>query len=213
MLYRAVQRTIRACSPFIGGTVVEGSEHVPSSGPFLLIANHQSFIDPLLIQAFCDRPLDAMAKSTQFAVPGLGPLMARLRSFPVRRYQIDPQAVRVALRRLGRGRGVVIYIEGERSWDGRLKRARLGTLGLILKAGVPVVPCAIHGSYDALPRWTRRIRPRRRPIRIAFGPPLRFPQLDGRAEREAALPQTRERIMGTLARMLRAHERAERARS
>jgi 1-acyl-sn-glycerol-3-phosphate acyltransferase len=154
----------------------------------------------MLIQSSAPRPVHAMAKSTQFAVPIVGHIMPRLWSFPVRRHQVDPQAVRLALRYLRDGEGVCICIEGERSWDGRLQKPRRGTIRLALKAGVPVIPCVITGSYEAWPRWDRRIR--RCHVRITFGPPIPLPHLDRRADREAFLGQAADRIMGTLGRML-----------
>jgi 1-acyl-sn-glycerol-3-phosphate acyltransferase len=185
-----------------GELSVEGRENVPASGPLLVISNHQSNLDPILIQATCPRVIYAMAKSTQFSVPFVTPLMKRLHAYPVRRYQTDPQAVRLTLRHLQRGRAVGIYIEGERSWDGRLQAAKPGTTRIALKAGVPVIPCTISGSYDAWPRWDRRIRPGL--ITVRFGPALHFPKLDRRAEREAALPVTTARIMEALTAQLAA---------
>jgi len=195
--YRFCQRLVRTVWPLIGPLEVVGTEVIPEQGPFLLIANHQSVLDPILIQTVCPRPMHTMAKSTQFASPVVAQLMYHLNSFPVRRYRIDPQAVRYALRVLRSGEPVGIYIEGERTWDGRLQPPRLGTIRLILKAGVPVVPCTIQGSYDVWPRWHRGVR--RAPVRITFGEPLYFPRLDHREEREAALTATANTLMGRLA--------------
>lgn len=196
-LYSVSQRLARSIfRPYLPGLAVEGTHHVPGTGAFLLVTNHESILDPILIQAYCPRPLHTMAKSTQFHPRLLGWYMVQLNAFPVRRYQVDPQAVRVVLRRLGAGQPVGIYVEGERSWDGRLGPPRLGTLRLILKAGVPVVPCAVSGSYAVWPRWARR--PQRAPVRIRFGEPLRFPQSDDRLVRENLLRSTEDRLMGEI---------------
>ena len=195
-LYGTAQRLVRLVWPLIGRLDVTGKEHIPDDGPFLLIANHQSYLDPILIQAVVPRPMYTMAKSTEFSNPLIGGFLKRLKSFPVRRFEIDPQAVRIVLRHLEAGRGVGIYVEGERTWDGRLKAPRLGTLRLILRAGVPVVPCGISGAYDVWPRWDRKIK--RGTVRIRFGEPLRFPELHDRAAREAALPEARDRLMTAL---------------
>lgn len=208
ILYRAAQRLVRTLRPLVGRLDVEGLGNIPAEGPFLLIANHQSYLDPILIQAVVTRPMYTMAKSTEFSNPITGRVLKTLKSFPVRRFEIDPQAVRIALRHLEDGYGVGIYIEGERSWDGRLQPPRLGTIRLLLKAGVPVVPCGIQGAYDVWPRWSRL---RRGSVRIRFGMPLRFPKLDTRREREAALDEVRERIMSELARLAGAG-RADRPR-
>ncbi|HEY8469303.1 MAG TPA: lysophospholipid acyltransferase family protein [Longimicrobiales bacterium] len=199
IVYRVCQAIARAGWPLIGGMDIRGDENVPREGPFLLISNHQSVLDPILIQAFCPRPLHTMAKSTQFASPAMRWLMTRLNSFPVRRFEIDPQAVRTALRRLEEGHGVGIYIEGERSWDGELQPPRLGTVRLVLRAGVPVVPAAIAGSYEAWPRWASGLR--RADVAIRFGQPLRWPAMR-RKEREANLEHAATRIMAVLADLL-----------
>ncbi|HSH45804.1 MAG TPA: lysophospholipid acyltransferase family protein [Longimicrobiales bacterium] len=195
--YRFAQRLARTLWPLVGGLQVDGLENIPEEGPFLLLANHQSYLDPILIQAVIPRVVYAMAKSTQFSDPWTGGLLKRLKSFPARRFEVDPQSVRIALRKLQEGEGVAIYVEGERSWDGRLQEPRRGTLRVILKAGVPVIPCGISGAYDVWPRWDSRLR--RGNVRIRFGQPMAFPQLDDRAERDALLPETRDRIMSTIA--------------
>jgi 1-acyl-sn-glycerol-3-phosphate acyltransferase len=199
--YRVSQWIARSIWGRFAGLEAHGTANVPRTGPFILIANHASNLDPILIQAVCPRPVHAMAKSTQFAVPVIGGYMLRLLSFPVRRSQTDPQAVRIALRRLAAGFGVCVYIEGERSWDGRLQKARPGTVRLALKAGVPVVPVGISGSYDAWPRWSNR--PQLLPVRVRFGPALEFPRLDRRADREAARPEATVRVMQAIDELVR----------
>ncbi len=191
--YRWVARTAWRA---YGGLDVRGLEHVPRQGAFLVVGNHQSFLDPILVQAVCPRILHAMAKSTQFGSPLFRRLLSQLYAFPVRRFEIDPQAARQVLRRLKAGNGVVVYIEGERSWDGQLQPPRLGTVRLALKAGVPIVPVRIDGAYEAWPRWDRKIKRHR--IRIEFREPFRLPQLDTRAEREAVLMDAADRIMAAL---------------
>lgn len=200
ILYKSAQRIVRTLWPLVGKLDVEGMEHLPATGPFLLVANHQSILDPILIQAICDRPIHTMAKSTQFASPLFAWLMPRLLSFPVRRFQTDPQAVRIVLRLLERGEPVGIYVEGERSWDGVLQPPRLGAIRLILKAGVPVVPCAIAGTYEAWPRWDRALR--RADVTITFGTPIHFPKLDHKPDREAALDSTAQTLMQVIATQL-----------
>jgi 1-acyl-sn-glycerol-3-phosphate acyltransferase len=197
MVYRFAQRLVRTLRPLVGRLDLQGLHHVPDQGPFLLIANHQSYLDPILIQALVTRPIHTMAKSTQFSDRITAPILKALKGFPVRRFQVDPQAVRLALRYLRDGDGVGIYIEGERSWDGRLQSLRRGTVRLVLKAGVPVIPCGISGAYDSWPRWDRRLK--RATIRIRFGEPMRFPRCDDRAAREAHVDAAYERISAKLA--------------
>lgn len=180
----------------MGGIHATGLQNVPREGPFIVIANHQSYLDPLFLQAVCPRLLHAMAKSTQFASPIFRHMMTLVYSFPVRRFEIDPQAVRHVLRALETGDGVVIYIEGERTWDGELQSPRLGTIRLILKAGVPVIPCRIDGTYDVWPRWHNRVQ--KHLVHVDFRPPLRFPKLNRKADRELNVQDTAETIMTSL---------------
>jgi len=194
--YHTARWLVRALWRRVGTLEVTGLEHVPVNGPCIIIANHQSYLDPLLAQAVVPRVVHSMAKSTQFASPAMARLMSLIYTFPVRRYEPDPIAVRTVLRLLGAGKAVMIYIEGERSWDGRLQPPRRGTIRLLLKAGVPIIPCRIDGAYDAWPRWGRLRRGAH--VSIAFKPALNLPALDRRADREAALESATDRIMATL---------------
>jgi len=175
---------------------VSGLENVPASGPFILVANHQSVLDPILVQSVCPRHLHTFTKSTQFSSRLFRWVLVRVNGIPTRRYRVDPQVVRVALRRLEAGAGVGIYPEGERSWDGTLQPFRQGTVRFLLKAGVPIVPCGLDGSYDVWPRWSRRVRRRR--VRLRFGKPIRWAALRTRRERDAALPRATEALREAL---------------
>lgn len=208
-IYGPVKRLLWLFSHVTAHIEVIGHHHIPARGPCLLIGNHQSILDPIFIQTHVQRHVHAMAKSTQFAHPLFRRVMPGILAFPTRRYRIDPQAVRVTLRLLGEGRLVCIYPEGERSWDGTVQPFRRGTVRLILKAGVPVVPCGIQGSYDVWPRWSRRIRRAR--VVIRFGEPLHFGRHDRKAEREAEVP----RVTAVLQKALRtlSGESAESGRS
>jgi 1-acyl-sn-glycerol-3-phosphate acyltransferase len=173
---------------FGGGVEVRGLEHIPERGPFLVVANHESFLETMLIPAVIERPAHAMAKSTQFNVPFFGWLMAQVFAFPVRRFEIDPQTVRYVIRRFSEGYGVVIYPEGERTWDGELQPLRLGVVRLALMTGVPVIPARVEGAFQAWPRWSKS--PQRRGITITFGQPVPLPPTRSRADREARLDES-----------------------
>ena len=174
-----------------------GRENIPASGPFILVANHQSYLDPIIVQVLCPRPLHTLAKSTQFTGTFMRWFMPRANAIPTRRYRIEPQAVRVVLRRLQAGKAVGVYPEGERSWDGEMQPFRRGTIRLLLKAGVPVVPCGLAGAYDVWPRWSKSIRRGR--IRVEFGKPIQWPAMHRRAERNAFLPEATAQLRDALA--------------
>lgn len=192
ILYRTLRRMMSLYLRARLRIRTEGASNVPRTGPFLLVLSHQSHLDSLLLHTFCPRLLFTLAKSSVFRTPFMAWLAPRVGAVPARRFQIDPQAVRVALRLIGRGEGVGVFPEGERSWDGVLKPLRAGTIRLLLKAGVPVIPCGILGTYEVFPRWGHmnwlKIGFGREPVTIRYGEPMHFGKHDDRAEREQALP-------------------------
>ncbi len=191
--YRALHPIARWGVNRVVRVQVEGAEHIPPFGPAILVPNHQSFLDPIVVQANCPRAVDSMTKSTQFQKAFFRWIIPRLHAFPVRRYRVDPQAVRVLLRRLEAGRIVCVYPEGERSWDGTLQPFRRGTLRVLLRAGVPIIPVGIDGSFDVLPRWGKRVR-RDRTVHIRFGRPLLLGEHRDREKRESAVPELDRRL-------------------
>ena len=177
---------------------LEGEENVPDKGAFVLVLSHQSHLDSLLLHTFCPRLMFTLAKSSVFRTRFMAWLAPRVGAVPTRRYQIDPQAVRVALRLIGRGEGVGVFPEAERSWDGRLQPLRSGTIRLLLKAGVPVIPCGIVGTYEVFPRWGHmnwfKVGLGREPVIIRYREPIHFGKHDDRASREWARPDATVRM-------------------
>jgi 1-acyl-sn-glycerol-3-phosphate acyltransferase len=98
---------------------------------------------------------------------------ARTGAIPVENNPRDVGSVRRALEALRRGSVVGIFPEGGRSDDGTLKAAKPGAALLALRAGVPLVPAAIVGTFAAWPR--QRLLPRPRPVLVRFGAPIPFP--------------------------------------
>jgi 1-acyl-sn-glycerol-3-phosphate acyltransferase len=186
--YRLARPLARGLIRILCGIRVTGLEHIPREGPFVLVPNHQSILDPVVVQAFCPRLVHSMTKSTQFAGGFSRWLMTRLHGFPVRRYRIDPQSVRMVLRRLENREGVCVYPEGERSWDGTVQPFRRGTIRVLLRAGVPVIPVGIDGAWDVWPRW-RKLPRVGVPMRLRFGRPLDLGTFRDREARERALPE------------------------
>ncbi len=201
-------RTARALAGVYFRTILklrlEGTENVPAEGGVLIVTNHQSNLDPLLLHTYNARLIFTLTKSSAFRTPVMRWIGPRVGAFPTRRYQVDPQAVRQALRYLEEGKVVGVFPEGERSWDAQLKKLRPGTVRLMLKAGVPVIPCGIVGTYEVWPRWGSmkwfRMVPGRSPVTIRYGEPLHFGRHDDRASREAALPEATKRVEDALLR-------------
>ncbi len=151
-----------------------GREHIPSSGPVLLAANHRSFLDPFVIGALTRRPVYYMAKRELFEHRWQARLLNSLGAFPVDRGRSDEQAMATARAILARGDCVVIFPEGTRVRSGPLAHPHRGVGRLALQTGAPIVPVAVLGTEDV--RRGRRIRPRK--VSLRCGRPLRFPQAE-----------------------------------
>jgi len=197
LVYRICRSIARVLVRPLAPVRVEGQENLPASGPFVLVANHQSVLDPIFIQSNCPRPVHTLTKSTQFSRFPFRWLLPRILALPVRRYRVDPQVVRMMLRRLAQGEVVGIYPEGERTWDGTLQPLRRGTVRFLLRAGVPVVPCGISGAFDVWPRWVGGPR-RGGEVVLRFGRPLHLGVHRGRRSRDAALPDAMAQLREAL---------------
>nr|BFD86123.1 lysophospholipid acyltransferase family protein [Streptomyces sp. Xyl84] len=179
---------------------IEGLEHVPRSGPAIVAGNHLSFSDHFLMPAVLRRRITFLAKAEYFTGPGLkGRLTAAFfRSagqIPVDRSgkEAGRAAVREGIGVLRRGELLGIYPEGTRSHDGRLYKGKVGVAVMALEAGVPVVPCAMIGTFEAQPPG--RVVPRIHPVVIRFGEPLDFSRYAGMEGEKAVLRAVTDEIM------------------
>jgi 1-acyl-sn-glycerol-3-phosphate acyltransferase len=144
-------------------------EHVPESGPALLVSNHQSFLDPILVGVQLYRPVSYMARHTLFQHPISSRLFRALGGFPVQRNTADLSAMKECVRQLSLGNLLTVFPEGTRSESGEIGRIHKGVTLIIRRAAVPVIPVAIHGSAAAWPKSARF--PHAHPIRLIYGPP------------------------------------------
>jgi 1-acyl-sn-glycerol-3-phosphate acyltransferase len=145
-------------------------ERVPVLGGVLLVSNHQSFLDPVLATLALPRECHYMARDTLFEKVAFRRLIESLNAFPIKRGTGDMRAIKETLRRLKNGALVVTFPEGTRTTDGRLQPFRPGMILIARKAGVPIVPCAILGAFEAWPRQAKLPRPRR--VVVAYGEPI-----------------------------------------
>ncbi|MET8772562.1 lysophospholipid acyltransferase family protein [Streptomyces sp. NPDC004658] len=179
---------------------IEGLEHVPASGPAIIAGNHLSFSDHFLMPAILKRRITFLAKAEYFTGPGV---KGRLTAFffrsagqiPVDRSgkEAGQAAIREGLGVLRRGELLGIYPEGTRSHDGRLYKGKVGVAVMALKAGVPVVPCAMIGTFEAQPPG--KVVPRIHPVTIRFGEPLDFSRYAGMEQEKAVLRAVTDEIV------------------
>jgi 1-acyl-sn-glycerol-3-phosphate acyltransferase len=160
---------------------VYGAERMPANGGLVVAANHFSWIDPPALGAASPRTLYYMAKVEAHRVPGLGQVMRSFGAFPVRRGESDRDAVRVMREIVQDGNALGMFAEGTRQRAGVPGTVQPGSAMVAITEGVPIVPAAIHGSFD----WRLG---NFRPVTIAFGEPMDFDGLPrgGRGYREAS---------------------------
>jgi 1-acyl-sn-glycerol-3-phosphate acyltransferase len=149
------------------GFRTEGAARVPATGPVLLASNHISGWDPLLVGLGCRRESHFLAKEELFRNPFLGGLIRAYNAIPVRRGASDRTALRRAVEVLRSGGVMLMFPEGTRSRDGRLREGRPGAAWVATTAGAPVVPVWITGSRDLGGAFRRRTR-----LLVRYGRPL-----------------------------------------
>ena len=179
---------------------IEGLSYVPEEGAAIVAGNHLSFSDHFLMPAVLKRRITFLAKAEYFTGPGLkGRLTAAFfRSagqIPVDRSgkEAGKAAVREGLGVLAKDELLGIYPEGTRSHDGRLYKGKVGVAVMAITAGVPVVPCAMVGTFEIQPPG-RKI-PKIKRVTIRFGRPLDFSRYAGMEQEKAALRAVTDEIM------------------
>lgn len=149
-------------------------ENVPLEGPVLLVGNHQSFLDPVLCGVGLNRELDYLARDSLFKNRVFGAYIRALNAFPVQRGHADTKAIKDVIKRLQKGRAVVMYPESTRSVDGRISPFKRGFTLIARRAGATIVPVLVDGAFDV---WSRhKLLPSMGSVRVMFGKPTN-PQL------------------------------------
>lgn len=178
---------------------VEGRQHVPQEGAFILVANHVSYADPPILAASMPRRIIFMAKQEIFRMPVLGWAARLYGAFGVRRGKADLSALRQAQAALNSGAVLGMFPEGTRARGRGLGRPYPGVALLALRTNALIVPVAVWGTQEILAKFPLLpfLRPR---VTVRFGEPFRltpvFRITAEEAERGARL------IMEHLARLL-----------
>jgi 1-acyl-sn-glycerol-3-phosphate acyltransferase len=203
-LYRAVRSASGLILHRLFDLRVEGVERLPASGSFILAANHHNYLDGVVLGVAVPRPIAFLVMPRVFRATPLHPSFhRRIGSIPVNLERPDPGAIKRVLRVLDAGRVVGIFPEGPFSQEGQLVRGQPGAAMIALRAGVPVVPAAIEGTYEAL-RGRRFYLPRRRGLSVRFGEPLYFERPRHRPIARLEREEITRRIMTEIAALLHA---------
>jgi len=199
--YKLAQLTLGVMLKIVFRPWAEGAGNVPKRGPAIIASNHLSFSDHFFGPLPLRRQVIFLAKSEYFTGRGLKGLMSKaffsaLGQIPVDRGggAASERALRTGLRVLADGHLLGIYPEGTRSPDGRMYRGKTGIARLALEGQVPVIPCAMVGTFEFMPSGQTRPNFRIRPG-VRFGEPMDFSRFYGKATDRKALREVTDEVM------------------
>jgi 1-acyl-sn-glycerol-3-phosphate acyltransferase len=161
----------------------------------LILANHQSFLDPLLVGLPFRRPISFLARDSLFDVPVVGWILKNTHVMPINQQAASTVSLRQTIRKLQHGFLVGIFPEGTRTASGQLGELKPGFTAILRRAKHPVYPVGIAGAYEALPIHSWFLKPTR--VRVVFGNPISVEELEKFSHRDqdaALIELVRSRI-------------------
>ena len=202
MVYPIVKRIL---FPIVKSWIkeVNGIENIPNRGPFIIAANHASYMDHFglgyVIVPHLNQKLHFLAKKEHFYN-----IFARIwhtyaEAIPLDRQSGGKEALKWAIKALKEGKIIGIYPEGTRSLTGKLQKAKTGVARLALAARVPVVPVGLIGTFKILPKG--KYIPRLKRAIINIGKPLHFDNYYKRKIGDKTLREITTKIMKEIAKL------------
>ncbi len=175
----------------------EGLENVPKEGPVILCPNHLSFFDSLFMPLLLPRRVVFLGKSDYFDKWYISWFFKSVNVIPVRREggEAGEAALQAGLEQLQKGMAVALYPEGTRSPDGKLYRGKTGAARLALRAGCPIVPVGLIGTWEVKPASRRFPKVRGVRVGVRYGRPLDFSRYAGKEDDRFVLRSVTDEIM------------------
>ena len=163
---------------------VYGRENIPDKGAFLIVSNHQSYLDPMLCGVPLKRPLNFLARDSLFTNWFFGRLISSVNTIPVKRGEADVSAMKKVIGKLKDGGGVCLFPEGTRTSDGKIAPFKSG-LGLLCRRGdAAVVPVVIDGAFECWPRHKKIFSSG--PISVHYGKAISAEQVKNMGDKKLA---------------------------
>jgi len=179
----AIRLGLRAAAHLRYHLRIRGLEHVPRTGAAVLVANHVTYADSLVLAGILSRPPRFLVYHALYEQPALNWFFRKVRAIPIASRREDPERLEVALREAVRalqdGELLGVFPEGQLTRTGDIGPFRAGVEQILAEAPAPVVPIALRGLWGSVlshaggPPFSRLPSPRRRTIDVTFGPPLR----------------------------------------
>jgi len=171
MFYKIVVIIMRLYLRVFNRWTISGRENIPSQGPLVLIGNHVSYWDPVILACSVNREVHFMAKAELFKVPIFRQIIKWLHAFPVKRGSADRNALRISAELLNQGKVLALFPEGTRSKTGELLPFKPGAALFALRAKAPIVPIMLLGTRSTFPLTLRG------KIEVRIGEPICFNEL------------------------------------
>ncbi len=148
---------------------IEGRERVPKRGGLIVIANHLSIADPVVLWYASPRHICFMGRADVFQLPVIGSILRLARAIPVRQRSADRAALMDAIEAVRNGEALGIFPEGECSETGKLQPFLPGVLLILRQTHAPVLPVGITGTQKLIPYGKIFPRPALSVITVKFG--------------------------------------------
>jgi 1-acyl-sn-glycerol-3-phosphate acyltransferase len=179
---------------------VQGLERIDPGAPYVYMANHQSMFDILVLLGHLPVQFRWLAKKELFRIPVFGYSMARVGYISIDRSNRKSaiRSLRVAAEKIAQGVSVVVFPEGTRSHDGKMKPFKKGGFYLAIDSRQPIVPVVIYGSHEVMPKGLLRVRSGE--IILSINPPVKTASYQ-RATKEALMERIWEIMEQDLARL------------
>lgn len=199
--YRLTHILVTATMGILFPVRCTGSSCVPKTGPLLIVANHQSFLDPVVLGLCTPRQPRYIARSTLFRFPPFRWLILSLGAIPIRQEGSAAEGLKAGVAHLQAGGALALWPEGSRSPDGKLQPLQPGVMLLLKRAPVPVVVVGIAGAFESMPIGSTWIRPT--PICLHFEPW----QYDPNADKDENLRRLQDALADAFERATHLRER------
>ena len=174
----------------------EGIENIPLEGGVMIASNHASLLDPPAIGAIIPRKASYLAKMELFLGPGVKQLLKLTCSIPINRQGYTKGTLKQVINHLKDGWGLVVFPEGTRTRTGEFGKPKRGVGMIAVKAGMPIVPCWIEGSYRAKPFISK--------ITVHFLKPIQTHEITGDTKKDNYLLVS-EKIMHDIINISKTH--------
>jgi len=180
--YRVLQVFARIAAVMIFDLRCYGRQHL-RAGAALVLSTHQSNFDTVLVGvAFNDR-LNYLARRTLFKNAAFAAFIKLLDAIELDRDRSGLAGLKETLKRLKAQQKVLVFPEGTRTLDGRIGELKPGFLAVARRSHVPLIPLAITGAFETLPRGS--IWPKRNPLKVSIGQVIEYSEYQHLSDQQA----------------------------